>query len=75
MNTEIEFVAVNAGGVVKLSNNTFWRVALGHISRVQSWQKGERITIQPSDDPISKTKLVNLNKDNEASATETLVRF
>ena len=73
----ITLIAINLGGVAKLSDGTFWRIAGDHFKlRAAHWPTGTPIGID--DSPVGSmfgTKLTNLNTGESVNATSTQVRF
>jgi hypothetical protein len=70
-----EFVSVNPGGVVELSDGTFLRVAPDHLRIVTSWKHGDPIVLYDNPNMRFRTRLVNEDTKEEVGATPTQVRF
>ena len=62
-------IAINSGGIAKLSDDTFWRIAPLQLSKAKGWTMGIEVMIQPTGNPRWTHKL----RDVETGAALSVV--
>ncbi len=70
-------LAINAGGVAKLDDNTFWRIAPGDLRRTAGWIGAEVELRQPNPgrNMVYPYRLTNLATGDHVGVVGTQVRF
>jgi hypothetical protein len=71
----ITLTLINAGGVAKLSNGSFWRIAPGQLVLASTWIPGTEVAVEPSGGPIWQHTLTNLESRVQVSAARSDVTF
>ena len=62
-------IAINSGGIAKLSDDTFWRIAPLQLAKAKGWTMGIEVMIQPTGNPRWTHKL----RDVETGAALSVV--
>jgi hypothetical protein len=65
------FVSMNRGGIVKLEDDTFWRVAGNGLEPVSAWSKGTPVIVVESGDQIWRYALKNLDNNEQIKVTRS----
>ena len=66
---------INAGGVAKLSDGSFWRIAPGQLVQASTWTPGTEVTVERSGGPIWPHTLTNVESRVQVSAARSDVTF
>jgi len=76
METEtMKLSLINASGVAKLSDGSFWRIAPGQLLQASTWVPGTEVTVEPSGGPIWPHTLTNVESRVQVSAARSDVTF
>ena len=68
-------IAINSGGIAKLSDDTFWRIAPLQLSKAKGWTMGIEGVIQPRGNPLWTHKLTDIETGAALSVAPSQARF